>query len=194
MRCGHGLDVAHLDVGGVQDGIDTRNARDEIEPPADVEGGAGGRRHGHAVDVLDLACREARRCERRASAASADLCGSTRQAGPVRSTSCPTSRRLTDPRRLRGDATTTTPLLPVELRRVPRLAECARPDRPACRTGAAAGRSTLRLRRLPILGAAIPVHPPWAGACCRPPTQLCRLCRFVHRFGVSRTRTAQSGG
>ncbi len=47
--------------------------------------------------------RQGHRCGRRASAASADLCGSPRQAGPARSTSCPAARRLTNPRRHRVD-------------------------------------------------------------------------------------------
>lgn len=49
------FDIADLHVGRIHERIDTVDARDEIQAPADIESCAGGGGHAHAVDASSLA-------------------------------------------------------------------------------------------------------------------------------------------
>ena len=189
--CGHRLDIADLDVGGVHQRIDTLNACSRSSAPADIECGASGRRDAHTVDTLRSRRPRRHRCVRRASAVAAGWCGSTRRAGPALSTSCPTSQRPTTPRRHRADATTATLLASLELPKAQRPAVCVHRDRPGRRTDAAPEPTTRRLRRLPSLETAIPILPHGRSLPTTSDTTG-RLCRFVHRLRRFAYDTARS--
>jgi hypothetical protein len=58
MQRDHRLDIADLQVGRVHQCVDTLDACDEIDTPADVDCGARGGRHAHVADASSLARRE----------------------------------------------------------------------------------------------------------------------------------------
>ena len=59
MRHCNRLDIADLHVGRIHERVDTLDARDEFEAPADIERCARGGGHEHAVDASGLAGPEA---------------------------------------------------------------------------------------------------------------------------------------
>ena len=99
----------------------------------------------------------------------------------------PTSRRCTPRRRDHSHAARRS----LDCGELRRPAGCARRDRPARRTGATPEPTTFRLRRLPSLATAIPIHPPWTEPAVglRHHGPAVPICTQIRRFAYD---TAQS--
>ncbi len=155
----------------------------------DVECGAGGSGHAHAVDASSLACLDAvgvHDQHRRRSTIRVDQFGGQARLYPLDAQH--RSGRQTGEH---TPAARPQPCGPCSLSS--RKLDTTRNvhswilDRPAHRTDAVREPTTVRRRRPPTREVAIPIPLPMAGAWRRPPTATPRLCRFVHRSGVSRT-------